>query len=72
MPPLREPIDGPSDRPVKLGGAMLGPGPVVPLDEGGDPVLCAHTTCKEMAIPIASPAQLRILMLIRMRAPPFR
>src|ERR1700685_3392140 len=73
MLPFREPVTGPVGCPFGLGGKWPVPGPVVfpPLEGGGPPVFCAHTTWKEMAIPIASPAKLRIRMLFRMGAPPF-
>src|ERR1039457_3890061 len=74
MLPFREPVTGPSDRPVMLGGKRPVPDPegFPPAVGGGPPVFCAHTTWEEMAIPIASPAKLRIRMLVRMGATPFR
>src|ERR1022692_1960051 len=56
MLPFREPVTGPSDRPVMLGGKRPVPDPegFPPAVGGGPPVFCAHTTWEEMAIPIAT------------------
>src|ERR1039457_3176511 len=73
MLPFREPVTGPSDRPVMLGGKRPVPDPegFPPAVGGGPPVFCAHTTWEGMGIPIASPAQFRISIPVRMGAPPF-
>jgi hypothetical protein len=72
MFPFRVPDTGPVACPFMFGGRWADPDPIPPPAEGGPPVFCAHADWKEMAIPIANAAKLRIRMLTRMAAPPFR